>query len=43
MYQLYTPFRKLVDMEVWNDIDEQRRKRRLTRKERDKIKGKNKL
>jgi len=34
---------KLVDMEVWNDIDEQRRKRRLTRKERDKIKGKNKF
>merc|ERR1712150_370537 len=33
---------QLVDMEVWNDIDEKRRKRRLSRKERDRRKGKGK-
>ena len=28
-------FRKLVDTEDWKDIDDKRRKRRLSRKERD--------
>lgn len=35
----YVHFRKIVDMEDWNDIDDKRRKRRLTRRERNKRKG----